>query len=442
MNQKYYFFFLVFVIFISSCSNEETIKPKPEFSISSYNSFIGDTLTIKGTNLNELGKISIYNESIDPIFSTEPEVISKSDTEIKFIVPFLYDEIATIYFNSDTEPINFNLFGYIPYKFENNGSIYRYSEVSQILNDNIAFCYDDNTNRRFKLINNYNNIVNLPSDNSDNYNRIYYADENSGYILSSTDYSLADDIYSFNGDINNKSFLFSIKHEDINSSGISKIKFISESLVYVMTSSGEMFQVLNEVVTPLQNLYPELNNTSYLNPVYQSQTIDTFEVLDDNSIIIAPQNQNYIIRINDDGVSETTFGGKTNYYNNFDNTFITPKFYKNNGAFYSSAEQKIYKSTDYGKTWTAYNLGIPTNDNIFVEYLGGDQFILHQYLTNTNNIDLKSRYISTDNGNNWRKIFHTSRWGDIQSIQMYDKYGLTTTSTFGMVKFKKFPNNF
>ena len=441
MKLNCYFIVLSFIFLLLSCSNEETINSKPEFSITSYNSFIGDTITITGKNLKELdlNKFRIYT---DPSILVRPQMISKTDTEFKFIIPVLYDDKAKLFFDTDLELINIELFGYIPYLFEFNGAIYRNSEVTQILNDDIAFCYNDDTNTRFKLVNGFKDVVSLPTDNSENYNRIYYTDENSGYILSSTDYSITDDIYSFNGDINNKSFLFSIKHQDINSYNISEIKFISENLAYLMTNSGEMFQVLNEIVTPLQNLYPELNNTSYLNQAYQNQSIYTFEILDDNSIIIAPNKENYIIRINDDGVSETTFDGKTNYYNNFDNTFITPKFYKNNGAFYSKSEGKLYKSSDYGKTWTSYNLGIPTNDNTFVEYIGGNQFILHQYNSDSSNINLKLRYISTDNGSSWKKIFQSSRWGDIESIQMYDKYGLTTTSTFGLVKFKKFPDNF
>lgn len=427
---------------ILSCSEDNNNQQSPIInSLSSTNTFIGDTLTLAGTNLNQIGNISLFNEDIDEVFSDQADIISKTDTEIKFIIPELYHHKATIYFGSNIDPIDIELFGYIPYKFEFNGTIFRDAEVMQILNDNIVFCYHDNWNQRFKLTDNFSNIENLPSDSSSS-ERYYYTDENNGYILTSSFFDFQ--VYSFNDDVNNRNFEFSISKANLNNgtnSYLKDVKFISGNLAYIMNKDGEMFQVLNGVVTSFQNLYPELNSTPYMSQEYIDFTSD-FQVLEDSSIIITPWAQNYILRIGNEEANVLTFTANLTHGNNYSNTRTKPTFINSQGGFYLKGEHKIYKSNDYGQTWTANDINFPNDDNIVIEYLGENQFILHRYLINPSNIDLKSKYISTDNGNSWRRIFYSPREGYGGEINMYDEYGMTGSSTYGLVKFRRFPDDF
>jgi hypothetical protein len=432
---------LLCITCLLNCSEDNNQQNPIVNSLSSTNTYIGDTLTVTGTNLNQIGNISLYNEDIDEIFSDQANIISKTETEIKFIVPELFHEKVTVYFGSNIDPIDLELYGYIPYKFEFNGTIFRNAEVTQILNDNIVFCYHDNWNQRFKLTDNYGNLETLPSGNS-NSESYYYITENTGYILTSDFFNFQ--IYSFNGDINNRNFEYNISKADLNTStnsNLRDIKFISDNLAYVMNDDGEMFQVLNGAVTSFQNLYPGLSSTPYMSQEYMDFTSD-FQVLEDSSILITPWAQNYILRVGNGEVNVLTFSANLTNGNNYSNTRTKPTFINSQGGFYLKGEHKIYKSNDYGQTWTANDINFPNDDNIVIEYLGGNQFILHRYLINPSNIGLKSKYISTDNGNSWRRIFYSSREGYGGKIDMYDEYGMTGSSTYGLVKFRKFPDDF
>lgn len=442
MNLLKHFLKLLTIACILSCSEDNNNQQSPMInSLSSTNTFIGDTLTLTGTNLNQIVNISLYNEDIEEVFSDLANIISKTDTEIKFIIPELFHHKATIYFGSNIDPIDIELYGYIPYKFEFNGTIFRFAEVTQILNDNTVFCHHDNLNQRFKLTDNFSNIENLPPDSSSG-ERYYYMDENNGYILTSDFFNFQ--VYSFNGDINNRSFQYSISKADLNistNSNLRDIKFISDNLAYVMNDDGEMFQILDGIATAFLVLFPQLTSTDYMSTEYIESVID-FQVLEDSTIIFMTWFRKYFFTMKNGEFNTITFASDITFYDKFYNTIVEPIFIKNLGGFYSKSEHKIYKSNDYGQTWTANDINFPNDDNIVIEYLGENQFILHRYLINPSNIGLKSKYISTDNGNSWRRIFYSSREGYGGKIDMYDEYGMTGSSTYGLVKFRRFPDDF
>ena len=208
-----------------------------------------------------------------------------------------------------------------------------------------------------------------------------------------------------------------------------------------MNENGEMFQILDGVVTSFNDVYPLLNNTFYMSQEYKDSVIG-FRVLQDKSIYIRSLRQDYILKIKNGELNMINFSSNTSYYDSFSSSFVEPTFFNNEGGFYSKSEHKIYKSKDYGQTWTAYDVNSANDENIVIEYLGENQFILHSYLINPKNIDLKSKYISTDNGNSWRRIFHSSREGYGGNVSMHNEYGLTSSSTYGLVKFRRFPSDF
>ena len=342
---------LLCITCLLNCSEDNNQQNPIVNSLSSTNTYIGDTLTVTGTNLNQIGNIRLYNEDIDEIFSDQANIISETETEIKFIVPELFHEKVTLYLGS-SDRIDLELYGYIPYKFEFNGTVFRNAEVKQILNDNIAYCYHDNWNQRFKLSNNFTNLENLPSGNSDD-EKYYYLNENTGYILTSDFFNFQ--VYSFNDNINNRSIEYSISKAELNNgtnSYLRDVKFVSNNLAYIMNKDGEMFQILDGIATPFQDLYPELNSTPYMSQEYMDFTTN-FKVLEDNSIIITPWYQNYIFNIKNGEANTITFNGSTSSYDSITNNISEPTFINNLGGFYSKTEHKIYKSNDYGQTWNA-----------------------------------------------------------------------------------------
>ena len=424
MNSFKYFLKLSIIACVLSCSKDNNQQNPVVNSLSSTNSFIGDTLTLTGTNLNQIGKINLYNEDINEVFSEQATMISKTDTEIKFIVPELRHEKATIYFGSNIDPIDIELYGYIPYSFRFNGTVYRNLGPIQILDDNIAYCYHNNLDQRYKLSNNFTDLEELP--NSDlNPTTYYYGSENSGWYK---EYNFGEyNVYSFEDNINNSTFEYSIDSDDINQESIRFIKYLSNELAYVMNSEGELFKVDNGTVTPFSSIYPELNNTPYMTDSYSDNAYH-FELLDDNSMLIAPIDQNYIIRIGSEGVNVLYSDDVINNVN----------FLNNEGCFYSN--QKMYRSNDYGQTWTTYdlNLNMTEYDNIF--HVGGSQLLFFDNNGHMPNSIKSSVYLSMDNGQNWKRIIET--YDQPNYPMMHDNYGLASMGSYGLAKFRKFPDDF
>ncbi|MCF7561171.1 hypothetical protein L3X39_11030 [Sabulilitoribacter multivorans] len=429
MKYFYKLFSLVLITCLCSCSQDGN-EPKPIFKLSSTNTFIGDTLTVSGKNLDQIVNIRIFNEDIDPVYSDLANLISKTNTEIKFIVPEMYNEKATIYFGSNLESIDIELFGYIPFSYQNNGTIIRNAQIDQILDDDIAYCYHRNWSQRFKLYDYYSKLEGLPPLNRANNSLYYYVEENIGYHLVSNGTRFQ--VFSFNDKIGTRNLEFNMSYEDLNQPlFVRKMEFVTNNLAYIMTNNYEIFQVIDGVVMAFNDLYPQLNNIPY----------SSFKVMNDDSIILFSNEQNYIIKLKNGEVNQINFAENAGHYDNFINVYIHPTFFNNEGGFYSKTEHKIYKSVDYGQTWSAYDVNFAYDENMFIQYLGGNQFILHRYLISPNNIDLKSKYISTDNGKSWRRIFHSSSdYGGY--IRMHDEYGFSGTLSYGLVKFRRFPNGF
>ncbi|GGE43960.1 hypothetical protein [Psychroflexus planctonicus] len=437
---------LLILFFIFGCSDDD----QPTLTVNSLSStqtFIGDTLFLTGKNLNRIGTIVFRNQESDRNTSNTAEIISKTETEIRFIVPELPHEKATIYFSSLTDPIDVELYGYIPYSSFYNGTIYRSAEVKQILNDDIAFCYDNPSNKRFKLTDNFSNYRSLPMYNFDeysyygDYSNYYYVNEYSGYIINRWHNDIH--IHSFNDDTNSTNFEYAINRTDLNlgtGDYIKDFKFVSDSLAYFMNVEDEMFQILNGTATAFLDLYPELNNTPYLSEEYWT---NGFQLLNDGSILILQTNGIY--KIKNGEVVFNAFNGNLNHTAGYhlNTTRAKPAFINNNAGFYLESEQKIYKSNDYGETWTTYDVNFPFDGDgrIAIEYLGEDQFILHRYRFKSS-IDWKSKYISTDNGNSWEIIFYSNKQGYGNTINMFDEYGFTGASHYGLVKFRRFPKDF
>ena len=75
MNSFRYFLKLSIITCVLSCSKDNNQQNPVVNVLSSTHSFIGDTLTLTGTNLNQIGNISLYNEDIDEVFSAQASMI-------------------------------------------------------------------------------------------------------------------------------------------------------------------------------------------------------------------------------------------------------------------------------------------------------------------------------------------------------------------------------
>lgn len=433
--KKNYLILIVLVSFIN-CSKEDSSTPKATVNtITPINTFIGDTLTLVGQNFTNLNRISLVNEETNAEKNSQivTNFISKTETEIKFIVPELYHQNVTVYTTGDNPGIEINLFGFIPYSYPNNGSIYRNAEVRQLLNDDIVFLESDTYFiERFKLTNNLTDYNPLPLRKENDYS-YYYTSEDSGWILAQG-VDVRYNVYSFIDNINNRNLEYSILNEDINGERISQIEYVSNNLAYIMNGRGEMFQVLNGQITSFYDLYPGLNNTPYMSNDYRTYT-STFQVLEDNSIIISPWYQNYILRFSDTNFNVIYFESNPTHY--YENNISEPMFFGNIGAFYSN--KKIFKSNDYGITWNEYDVDITMDEYDGIQFLGGSQFLFHDG-SYRNDASKRHKYISTDNGATWKLIF--SSYDLVRDLEISDQYGIANSRQYGLFKFRKFPNGF
>ena len=422
MKRFYLIFAILFLFFNCSKNDSEDVLALVE-SIYPTQTFIGDTLTLTGQNLLRLSKITMRNEDVD-LANQVNSFISQSDTEIKFIVPELYHENVTVYTTSDNPGLEIELFGFIPYSYPNNGTEYRHAQINQIFNDDIAFfekeVYGD---ERFKLTNSYTTKSSLPLRDEEDI-EIYYATEDSGWILAASAGYNNSAIYSFENNINNRNLEYNISGEDILLDRIKQIEFLSNNSAYIMYRDGIMFRVTDGEVTSFSDLYPDLSNTPYLSNEYMENTF-SFEVIEDGTIVISPGNQNYILRINDTNVNAIYF----------DTTVRDLRFYDNEGSLYSN--QKIYKTVDYGITWTEFENRFALGESDGIQYLGGSQYLIYQ--NDSFNFDYKI-YISLDNCNSWELIYSWSI--PMGLIELYENYGFGWRSNNGLLKFRKFPNGF
>ena len=432
MKMKY--LILIVLVSLFSCSKDDTSSTKASVNkITPANTFIGDTVTLTGTNLNNLTRISLVNEEPAEKSSqvlNDNDFLSKTDTEIKFIVPEMYHENVTVYTTTDSPGIQINLYGFIPYSYINNGSIYRYAEVKQLLSDDIALLESNQFFiERFKMTNNLTDYNPLPSRNTNDHN-YYYTSEDSGYILAEGA-NVWYNIYSFEDHINNRSLEYGITYEDLNGKEISHIEYVSNSSAYVMNRIGEMFRVSDGQITSFSDLYPALENTPYMTDDYMKYTY-SFQVLEDNSIIISPWYQNYILRFNATDVEVIYFDDSPSQSHEHGRN--EPVFFGNTGAFYSN--QKIFKSNDYGLTWNEYDVDVTMDEYDGIQYLGGSQFSLHDG-SYRNDSSIRPKYLSTDNGATWKLIYNS--YDAIRDLKMSDHYGLATSEQHGLFKFIKFP---
>ncbi|PCH78554.1 MAG: hypothetical protein COB98_00305 [Flavobacteriaceae bacterium] len=437
MKKKY--LILIVIISFFNCSKEDLSTQKVTVnSITPINTFIGDTLTLTGQNLASLNKVTLINKEINTSYNYKivRKFISKTATEIKFIVPELYHEKVTITITDDSPKLEIELFGFIPYAKQHNGSIYRHAVLRQLISDDVVYLESDTYHiERFKLTNNLTDYNSLPSKTANDAS-YYYTSENSGWIIARGTAYNSYNVYSFTGDINNRTLAYTILSKDIGKR-ISHMEFVSKDLAYIMNGEGEMFQVLNGQITSFSDLYPSLSNTPYMTNDYSDYAYK-FQVLEDKSVIISPWYQNYILRFNDTTFDAIYFESSVSNY--YEDSVSKPIFFGNTGAFYSN--KKIFKSNDYGLTWKEYNVDVPMDKYDGIQFLGGSQFLLHDG-SYANDPSIRHKYLSTDNGANWKLIY--SSYGFIRGLKISDQYGVANTGpngAYGLIKFRKFPNNF
>lgn len=433
-----YLLLLLFIIFYN-CSEDDSFPSSTVYSVTPNKTFIGDTLTLVGQNLTTITTISLRNEAVNkgqPVTN----FISKTDTEIKFIVPELYHQNVTVYANAPVNPgIEIELFGFIPYSKPNTDLTYRDARIQQLLNDDVVFYRTAYNNGRFKLVNNFTDKITLPSKDENLFGytdySYHYTSEYSGWIVASGDNYYDYDIYSFTNDINNRSFEYSISYEELNGESIHQIEFLNNNLAYIMNREGEMFQILNGQLTNFIDLYPNLINTPYVLREY-SAYVDSFQVLEDNSIIIYVPRQKYIFRFSENNVNLTYF--ESNVFTTYENGFSEPVFFSNVGGFYSN--QKIYKSYDYGLTWSSHSIEVAMDSEDGIQFIGGSHFLLHDG-AGPNDPTKRRKYISTDNGMTWKLIYNS--FDRIPNVMISNKYGIVHSSySSRLYKFRKFPDEF
>lgn len=384
--------FLILVFTIFNCSKDESSSPAIVNSITPVNTFIGDTLTLVGQNLSDISYVGLYNEEAlyGNSASGVSSFISKTDTEIKFIVPELYHENVTLYAKS-VKIGEVNLVGFIPFSSRNVINPFpEITKVLQILNDDLAFLKLEDGGL-LRATDKFNNLEVLPVFNNMDIRACHFFNAEKGWVIVYVSQASVYRFYSTEDGGNTLSLEHSVNPYvlDDGNRPFYSIKYINNNLGYFHLG-GNVYRVDDSGVENIKSLYLELNTSPN-----SDEDFSIFDILDNETILLYRQNEMCIVNIENNSVTIVPVSGGVSDF----------KFFGNVG--YYKAGSTIAESTDYGQTWNELSTLNNWHTNFeygFLDILGPNQFLRTKF--NQTNSSLPAKYeITFDNGQIWSTCY-------------------------------------
>jgi len=403
MKIKHTCIIILVSLFFINCSKEDSKPNAIVDSISSTQTFIGDTLTLMGQNLDEISNLYLSNGSVD-VPSNQPTIISRTNTEIQFVMPELYHEEVTLYFNGGDSSIDLELKGFIPFSRRNfMEGPYREGfglmKLGQVVNDDLSFFIPEDSGL-LKATNRLDEQEMISSFNNKKVVDCHFFNEERGWIV--TVLSTVSGFYTYNfyftedgGD--SISLEHSINGDDVEinaNGGIRSVHFINENLGYIYTGN-QIIRFSNGVFENMANIYSEVEYdyySSYREPeITNNGIVYLYKAGSINNMTITRIENNIVSQITTDGIIQKV------------------KFLDNNLGYYYTWDNKVFKTIDSGVTWNELNItnNITTDDNrIYQSYrysfIEENQIIRYRAYNYSNHVTWRYEYhISSDQGLTW-----------------------------------------
>lgn len=428
-------------LFFINCSKEDS-KPKAVIdSISSNQTFIGDTLTLMGQNLDEVGNLYLITPSVD-IPNDQPTIISRDNTEIQFVIPELYHEEVTLYISGYDSPIDLELKGFIPFsrRFSIEGP-YREGtglmKLGQIVNDDLSFFIPEDSGL-LKATNRLDDQQMISIFDDKKVVDCHFFNEERGWVVTVTGSWFYTYNFYFTEDGGDSiSLEYSINEADVeinnNNSSIRSVHFINENLGYVYTNHGQIIRFNNGVFENMANIYSEVeytNDFAYGEP----------EITDNGIVYLHKSGNMTLTRIENNSVSV--------YQIPSEGILREMKFFDNNLGFYHTYDNKVFKTIDGGVTWNELDINNTfTDDNrVYQSYrysfIEENQIIRNREYNYSNAVTFRYEYhISYDQGLTWNICLAPYEFENINITNLNDSFGLAVSNgNSRYFKFIKFPN--
>ncbi len=335
MTKTKWFALITFFIITACNSDEINENYNEEFEITSITPLrakIGDTITIRGKNLDKIANFYFRHDEGAPFehelkYSYYP---TDKGEEIKLKIPKLYYENVKIAFR-DGLSFKLELVGLIPIitGYEN------YSRQIQTIDDSIA--YATLGDKIYKSVDGfYTWNVAIEFQNS-NITSFFFLDENIGWIAIMEESGR--NIYFTQDGGKSLSLKYHINDKPngfLDGSDIRKIQFISQNKGMFKDGNGNVFIADDSSWSNVYDYYPSLSAL----PFDQIELWD-FKMIHDNLIFLTPSQPPYrLIKIDNQNIT----------YSQFDIWQSAPQFFGDIG--FVQGDNNIYKSSDLGDSWT------------------------------------------------------------------------------------------
>lgn len=401
---------LLVALFIISCSksdDEQTNSTKVEItSFSSKKVRIGDTLIIKGKNLDIVTEFSFTNGN--ERIAREP--LEKSKDLLKAIIPTLnYEKIELNLAGSRLEPIMLDLVGTFPLRYNTNDYILKNENISgvKMVSEKVAFL--TSRNKLYKTTDGGYNWQMIREFNGNIGSKICFLDENTGWIGVYTNRFIL--FYTEDGGQTFNQVFDEVFHY----SSIMGIYFSTPKNGYLISTAGEVYHT---------------NDNSNFDLIYNSSTSPAGKDFNFNRFSF--YNDNLI------AAGENSSNGKSILLQRVNNVFNYSILDTWTWAVQLLNESEAYYSNNVDNNYMYKENVFYTNDIASSNWeRAGDQYIRSFHFINKDkgigtNLEYDTPqghsviYETYDGGKNWINKYKFNNFEFGGAIDFYNNHGLIT----------------
>ena len=348
---------LCLIVFIFSCSKDDENSNETiitEIYPVNKKVRIGDTIILKGRNLDKIDGCKFNTRS--PLTYSFPYYTS--NTEIRFVVPKLYDEKIKLNFSpvsSNIQEISFDLIGL--FEFPSN----EFSKV-EMIDENLMYCISNDYYKIYKSTDGgYSKVFKYNFNES--INDINFINENQGWIVTRKK------LFYTNDGGNSFNEIFSLENSNP-FQNFTAIHFNSQNEGYLLTAEGQIYETTDNLNFVLvYDDYPFDGGSSFTKLKVKNNTVIAYREFTNELEIIKKQNNFYShsslnvptirdIYLIDDNVF---------YLIGLNNLFQEKLFFSNDMITWEEADVNIELSNVYFFN-KVVGLGISTSESVQGNY--------------------------------------------------------------------------
>lgn len=428
---------LILTILFLNCSKDDVEETTTIESISSKNTFIGDTLTISGQNINLINSISIEQYRKDNSFH-KISIVSRTKNELKFVIPEIYDKSIRIHTGLNNLTFDLEVHGYIPFSrrtYEDDNP-FRYLKITQLVDDEVAFFIPESpyfipiVGGLIRFTDNFEKPEVLTFFKNMEVVDCHFFTKDKGWIVVFTTLGYVENYNFYYTEDGGKTVTLknSVPINKFKNNQISSVAYVDENLGYISTYGFGYYRIKGIEIENIQTVYPEL--TTKFN--YAEGEFGNLEILD-NGVILIYNSSDYVNNKNIIRIENNTI---TNFETENGAQDIT--FFKSKGFYHTN--NKIFESNDYGLSWNQTTTSSDWSSNSefqFLKIIDTNQFLRRRYYQ-TNTMNYAKYEVSFDGGKTWKKCFDLP-YENVRFLDFNENYGLTIGDR-RYFKFRKYPN--